>query len=383
MAELMAFPLNLVDYEYNAKDVMHFLAGRTSGVFGADDNLRVSVVSGMNIKVLSGYGWLSDGGVYGVPFWADTETTLTVSVADGVLPRIDRVVVSWHTPQQVEKPTITIRKGVPASNPVAPVLVNNGEYCEIALAEIRVAAGTTAINPADLKDTRLNEQLCGIVSAGTEKYPTAGLEAEFMAWFDQMKGQLSTDAAGNLQNQLDAHTGNSVIHVTAGDKTTWNGKQNAITNTGIVKCTSAGVTAAAISDVDYASIEQGTFTPRLEGNTTAGAWTAGSENFGRYIKIGKLVFCEMRITGTLTGLNTSENIVFSGLPFTPNATKAGLNGVSSWNNITSAKVLTMANIGVPLKPRFMFNANSNDYLLFSQLQAGGNIIAMSFSYLAD
>ena len=130
MAEIMAWPLNLTAYSYNAQDVMRFMAGKTSGVFGEEGNFQVIAKSGMTVTVqaegMTG-GWLSDGGKYGVSFWNANDIDLTVETADGVNPRKDRVVVSWHIPQQTTVPDVLIRKGTPSASPQPPALVNNGE----------------------------------------------------------------------------------------------------------------------------------------------------------------------------------------------------------------------------------------------------------------
>lgn len=222
MAEIMAWPLNLTTYAYNAQDVMRWMAGKTSGIYGQEGNCQVITKSGMVITVqLAGKigGWLSNQGLYGIAFWNDSDLDLTVETADGVNPRIDRVVVSWHIPQQATVPTISIRKGTPSSSPVAPALVNNGEYAEICLAEISVPAGSTSIAPYNITDTRLNEALCGLVSMGIEEIPTSGLEEQFWNWFNSLKANLEGDVAVNLQtqitnllNQFNAHSGNEEIH---------------------------------------------------------------------------------------------------------------------------------------------------------------------------
>lgn len=222
MAEIMAWPLNLTTYAYNAQDVMRWMAGKTSGIYGQEGNCQVITKSGMVITVqMAGKigGWLSNQGLYGIAFWNDSDLDLTVETADGVNPRIDRVVVSWHIPQQATVPTISIRKGTPSSSPVAPALVNNGEYAEICLAEISVPAGATSIASYNITDTRLNEALCGLVSMGIEEIPTSGLEEQFWSWFNSLKANLEGDVAVNLQtqitnllNQFNAHTGNGNVH---------------------------------------------------------------------------------------------------------------------------------------------------------------------------
>ena len=216
MAEIMAWPLNLTAYSYNAQDVMRFMAGKTSGVFGEEGNFQVIAKSGMTVTVqaegMTG-GWLSDGGKYGVSFWNANDIDLTVETADGVNPRKDRVIVSWHIPQQTTVPDVLIRKGTPSASPQPPALVNNGEYAEICLAEINVPAGATEITSYNITDTRLNEELCGLVSMGVEKIPTDGLEAQFMDWFEDLQTNLDGDVALNLQNQITGHISDTKVHL--------------------------------------------------------------------------------------------------------------------------------------------------------------------------
>lgn len=216
MAEIMAWPLNLTTYSYNAQDVMRFMAGKTSGIFGEEGNFQVVAKSGMTVTVqaegMTG-GWLSDGGKYGVSFWNANDIDLTVETADGVNPRKDRVVVSWHIPQQTTVPDVLIRKGTPSASPQPPALVNNGEYVEICLAEINVPAGATEITSYNITDTRLDESLCGLVSMGIEKIPTGGLEAQFMDWFEDLQTNLDGDVAVNLQNQITGHVSDTKVHL--------------------------------------------------------------------------------------------------------------------------------------------------------------------------
>lgn len=216
MAEIMAWPLNLTAYSYNAQDVMRFMAGKTSGIFGEEGNFQVAAKSGMTVTVQAEGktgGWLSDGAKYGISFWSANDIDLTVETADGVNPRKDRVVVSWHIPQQATVPDVVIRKGTPSASPQPPALVNNGEYAEICLAEITVPAGAIEIASYNITDTRLNEELCGLVSMGVEKIPTGGLEAQFMDWFEDLQTNLDGDVALNLQNQITGHVSDTEVHL--------------------------------------------------------------------------------------------------------------------------------------------------------------------------
>lgn len=108
--------------------------------------------------------------------------------------------------------------------------VRNGEMYEIMLCTISVANNATAISQSAITDTRYNEAVCGVVTglidqidfdeaysqfttwfneykeSIIEDFSDAGemAQAIFDAWFEHMKGQLSTDAAGNLQLEIDS-----------------------------------------------------------------------------------------------------------------------------------------------------------------------------------
>lgn len=201
MANIKSFPNNQDEY-IGAEDVMRWLHGRSSGVFGADGNASVApVLDTMAVTVSDGNGWISNDKGYGVVWWLDSETTsgsklrLYVDMADGVLPRIDRVVVSWQTTNYVALPEVKILKGTPASNPVAPALTNNNLLRQISLAAIYVPAGATAITSALITDERLNPAVCGLVTCGIG-IDTSVMNDQFEAFLDYIQRELSELEAG-------------------------------------------------------------------------------------------------------------------------------------------------------------------------------------------
>lgn len=170
MANIKSFPNNQDEY-VGAEHVMRWLHGRTSGVFGADGNASVApVLDSMAVTVSDGNGWISNDNSDGVVWWIDNEETsgnklqLEIDMADAVLPRIDRVVVSWQTTNYVALPEVKILKGTAASNPVAPTLTNNNVLRQISLASIRIPSGATAITGSMITDERLNPEVCGLVT---------------------------------------------------------------------------------------------------------------------------------------------------------------------------------------------------------------------------
>lgn len=180
MAEIKSFPNNQ-DVYVGAEWVMKWLHGRTSGVFGAENNLAMTVVQdSMSIKISDGVGWLSNANGDGIVFWNDSEQTngsklvLTHDVADGVLDRIDRIVVTWETTNYVALPTISILKGTASINPTPPALTNNNIQRQISLAKVHIPAGTVSLLASMVTDERLDPSVCGIVTE-TVKIDTSAM----------------------------------------------------------------------------------------------------------------------------------------------------------------------------------------------------------------
>ena len=160
-----AFPLNQQEYSYNAQDVSYYYAGRHSGVFDLDTNCKVSVVSGMDIKVSKGKGWLAHKTDLGIVFWMEEDINLSVPVGDTASPRWDYVCVGWETAEVKNNPTIYIKSGSPAVTPLEPKIENSADKIEICLAKIYVPSGTTNLlsEGVVITDTRADKAYCGLV----------------------------------------------------------------------------------------------------------------------------------------------------------------------------------------------------------------------------
>lgn len=195
MQNIKSFPNNQ-DVYVGAEWVMKWLHGRTSGVFGAENNLATSVVpDSMSIEVSDGVGWLSNANGDGIVFWNDEEKTsgkkltLTHDVADGALDRIDRIVVTWETTNYVALPTVSILKGTASSSPTAPALTNNRTQRQISLAKVRIPAGTVSLSASMVTDERLDPSVCGIVTE-TIKIDTSTMQNQFEEFLSSISKQL-------------------------------------------------------------------------------------------------------------------------------------------------------------------------------------------------
>lgn len=195
MAEIKNFPNNVDEY-IGAENVMKWLHGRSSGVFGADGNLSVTANGDMTVSVSDGVGWLANDKADGTVFWNDTkeqtgsELRLTIPLTDPVLPRIDRIVVSWDTVDYAEKPRIEVLKGTPNNAPTAPELTNNTLKRQISLARINVAAAVSSISADSITDERLDPDACGLVTDWVS-VDTTTIQAQFSALLEKVKTELA------------------------------------------------------------------------------------------------------------------------------------------------------------------------------------------------
>ena len=194
MAELNCYPLN--NTLYYSEDAQLWHATRLSGVYAADGHYNVTASNGMSVTVSTGLGWMKTGEFAGIVCANKAAATLDIDIADGMLPRIDRVVIRHDF---IANATIlAIRKGTPAVNPVAPALQRNSDAFELGIADIRVNAGAISITQANIQDLRLNESLCGIMRDGVTGIPTQALYGAWWDWFSALKGNAETQAADFL-----------------------------------------------------------------------------------------------------------------------------------------------------------------------------------------
>lgn len=195
MAEIKNFPNNVDEY-IGAENVMKWLHGRSSGVFGADGNLSVTANGDMTVSVSDGVGWLANDKADGTVFWNDTkeqtgsELQLTIPLADPILPRIDRIVVSWDTVDYASKPRIEVLKGTPNNAPTAPELTNNTLKRQISLARIGVAAAVSSISADNITDERLDPDVCGLVTDWVS-VDTTTMQAQFSSLLEKVKTELA------------------------------------------------------------------------------------------------------------------------------------------------------------------------------------------------
>lgn len=203
MGSIKSFPNNRDEY-VGAEYAMRWLHGRTSGVFAANNNAAVAALqNSMAVTVSDGLGWIADAENNGVVWWNDTEKStgakmqLTVDAADGVLDRIDRVIVEWKTTDYADLPEIKILKGTASSAAAAPALTNNTTVRQLSLAKIFVAAGTTSIAASMITDERLDTSVCGLVTESVTA-DTSVINAQFAELLLRLQTAIDQAISGEI-----------------------------------------------------------------------------------------------------------------------------------------------------------------------------------------
>lgn len=159
-------------------------------------DMQVQAVGGMKVKVMPG-GCVIEGAL-----GRNTrEETINIAQAHPSLKRIDRIVVRLDLSDSVRNMLIYKKEGTPSTTPIAPNLVQQPNYFEIALGDIYVGAGVSEITAAAILDQRPDRELCGFVLPA---FPTNfSLEAITDRWQSILEGAISGTAAGSLQNAIE------------------------------------------------------------------------------------------------------------------------------------------------------------------------------------
>lgn len=211
------FDAKLVGEEYDRvysaeRFAEYFASFIANGVFpDPATNLQVvaNVPGDMTILVKSGLGWIN-----GYYCNNDEDYPLTLSPANGTLPRIDAVVLRWSRSNR--SISLEVKTGVATSSPSAPPLERSADNYELMLASIHVVAGATFIAQANITDKRPDSTVCGWVKGVVDQIDTTDLFAQyddaFQTWFANLQSQLSGDVAANLQSQITA-LGDSKVNV--------------------------------------------------------------------------------------------------------------------------------------------------------------------------
>ncbi len=294
-------------------------------------NMQVSAGNGMNVLVEAGFAIC--GGCLKLE---ESQRTLAVQASDATYDRIDTVVLRLNDNDSERICDFYVLQGVPASSPVRPSLTRTESIWEIGLADLFITPNSSEISNQRITDTRYETERCGVISAISEFDTTtlynqiqadlAGFKAEeqaqFIEWFDYMKGQLSEDAAGNLQLQIDEI--NELDYVEAEELEELVPKENIRTSFGKLKVAVKNliVIAKLLGDTDISKIEDGTVTGILNALNTKAITTSniGSQSVKYAQSAGSC-------SSATTAANATEHINNKDNPHSVTKSDVGLGNV--------------------------------------------------------
>lgn len=186
------------DRVYRAEEWAEYFASFIgNGVFPVPStSLQVVAGSGMAVAVKTGKAWIN-----GYFYYNTSDLPVTLATADGVLNRIDRIVVRWDLTER--KISVAVKSYTPATSPVAPALQRDADAYELCLADVLVSAGVTAISQANITDRRLDGSLCGVVAGVVDQIDTDAFNAQLEAWFADYK-EMSVDEFNDLVSYMES-----------------------------------------------------------------------------------------------------------------------------------------------------------------------------------
>lgn len=165
------------------------------------------------LKVLATESWdikLTPGKAYIDGYWysLDEEKTFTLPANISGRPKTYAIECVLNRPDRAISSLLNVNY-----DPSTPLDTKNLHRLILALIEVSPTA--TSVYQRDIKDTRPFSEYCGYVHALVDQLNFDGMfiqfDDAFKTWFDEMKNQLSTDAAGNLQNQISTLKNDTLI----------------------------------------------------------------------------------------------------------------------------------------------------------------------------
>lgn len=219
------------DREYQAQDFAEYFGSVLSSGFlsiDGDMGLRPEVVSGtLTTNIRKGKA-ITRG-----HFYENTsDLTLEHSVPTSEGDRIDRIVLRLDLNSDARYVKLKIKEGTPSGNPQAPELQRDDFIYELGVATVRLRANTSSLESSDLIDTRLDDDVGGIVNS-LVTVPHEEFRRMWDEFFENFSEELEQEWREYLESVKDLgftaridfneHVENEDYHVTEFDRENWNG----------------------------------------------------------------------------------------------------------------------------------------------------------------
>lgn len=121
-------------------------------------DLAVSAKTNMDVALGAGYMFAN-----GYMYENSSTATLTHYIADPTNDRIDRIVIRFDSDPAERRIYAYVKRGAPSSNPTPPSLQRDEYVFEMSVAQVRIIAGKSYVEQAEIKDERANDEVCGYI----------------------------------------------------------------------------------------------------------------------------------------------------------------------------------------------------------------------------
>lgn len=250
---ITTYPLNGIDYD--ARDAAGYTATRTSGVYSSEEDFAVTAAGGLSVTVSAGVGWIHPARFEGYSVILREAETLTLALADGQRPRIDRIVLRYDA--TARKSSLLVLQGTPDTQPTAPDISRTALLYDLCLAQITRPAGSTTIVAGNIIDTRLDPALCGVMRDGVTGIPTEELLASAREHINALEETASAAAKeANASKTAAAQSeANANAYKEAAATSESNAAGSASSASGSASAAEKSKTAAATSEANAAKHE--------------------------------------------------------------------------------------------------------------------------------
>ena len=172
------------DRVYYAEDFAeYFIPFFTNGIFNNGCNV-IANNDNMSVNIEAGRAFIN-----GYRYYNNSSKNLTIENADGVLNRIDNIVIRLDLTNRTI--TTQVVKGTFADVPNAPDLVRTSTVYDLRIAKISIPAGTTEITQDLITDTRFINSDCGNVISPIETPDTEKLFIQIQTAFDKQLNEMN------------------------------------------------------------------------------------------------------------------------------------------------------------------------------------------------
>jgi hypothetical protein len=207
----------IYDREYDAEQFAEYFANFVSnGVYVNPTNQLKVVFNGSPSKPFVVV--VRKGKAYIDGYWYELTDDKEVTISANTKSYAIKDVICCTLDKTERKISIILKEDVISDMPV-----NNDIQHDLVLSTILVQPNASKLNAEDITDKRPDKTYCGFVTGLIDQIDTTELfqqyDDAFQEWFNEMKDQLTEDAAGNIQKQignlLDLKTSNKTSLVAA------------------------------------------------------------------------------------------------------------------------------------------------------------------------